>query len=167
VAQRNDATDPGPDDLYRVGVVCALVQLRDEGDGTLRLMLEGSRRVRITRIIREDSLLAEVTEWPDEASSIANALSCARAVQSAFDAACAARGLPAESSKLLSASWRPDLPDTEMPLSRASSLVYMAQRYLDHEKPVLPIEIRQRLLESPSLVSRLELLEQQLRALAK
>jgi ATP-dependent Lon protease len=166
-AQRNDAKDPGPDDMHLVGVACALVQLREEEDGSLRLMLDGRLRVRITRIVREDSLIAEVTEWPDEPSSIPNVLRCARAVQSAFDAARSARGLPEEASKLLSVGWRPDLPDADRPHSRASSLVYQAQRYLDFENPVFPLEIRQRLLEAPSLMSRLELLEQQLRALAK
>jgi hypothetical protein len=172
-AQRNAAVDPSADDLYQTGVACTLVHLQEGDDGVLRLMPEGKRRVQISRIIREDSLLAEVTDWPDQTSDLPEVLRLGLAVLRAFDAALEARGKqletvdlpglggPVNASQLLRLGWRPEFPHAD-----ASDLVFLAQRYLDYEKPVLPIDVRQQLLEAPSLEKRLAMLEQQLRALA-
>src|SRR5262245_8214606 len=41
--------DPPPDRIYAVGTVASVVQLLKLPDGTVRVLVEGSRRARITR----------------------------------------------------------------------------------------------------------------------
>jgi ATP-dependent Lon protease len=48
VAQKNAAQDdPAPDDIYRVGTVSTILQLLRLPDGTVKVLVEGSRRARI------------------------------------------------------------------------------------------------------------------------
>jgi ATP-dependent Lon protease len=50
VAQKQMGTeDPEPDDLYEVGLVAEIMQILKVPDGTVRVMLEGIARARITR----------------------------------------------------------------------------------------------------------------------
>ncbi|MDE2240097.1 MAG: endopeptidase La [Rhodospirillales bacterium] len=49
VAQKNAAQDdPAPDDIYRVGTVSTILQLLKLPDGTVKVLVEGLRRARIT-----------------------------------------------------------------------------------------------------------------------
>ena len=55
VAQKDVATDdPSPDDIYGVGLVAGIMQLTKVPDGTVRLVLEGIDRVRITKYLQTD-----------------------------------------------------------------------------------------------------------------
>jgi ATP-dependent Lon protease len=48
VAQKNAAQDdPSVDDIYRVGTVSTILQLLKLPDGTVKVLVEGSRRARI------------------------------------------------------------------------------------------------------------------------
>ena len=71
IAQRNASDeDPAAKDLFRVGVVGSLLQVVNLPDGSLKVLVEASKRVRVTRFIwRGACRLARVAELPDSASS--------------------------------------------------------------------------------------------------
>ncbi|MDH3636964.1 MAG: endopeptidase La [Gammaproteobacteria bacterium] len=55
VAQRNAADDdPGPGDIYNVGTVASILQLLKLPDGTVKVLVEGERRVRIDQYVEVD-----------------------------------------------------------------------------------------------------------------
>ncbi|HEY3298890.1 MAG TPA: LON peptidase substrate-binding domain-containing protein, partial [Armatimonadota bacterium] len=55
VAQKEIGTDdPNPEDIYRVGLVASIMQITKVPDGTVRLVLEGVERARITKFVQED-----------------------------------------------------------------------------------------------------------------
>jgi ATP-dependent Lon protease len=67
VASRNpEVEEPGPGDLYEVGVVGVVARMLKVPDGTLRILVQGAQRVRIDRWANEQPfLVAEVSEAPD------------------------------------------------------------------------------------------------------
>jgi ATP-dependent Lon protease len=67
VASRDpEAEEPGPDQLYDVGVAGTIARMLRAPDGTLRLLVQGAQRVRIEHWVREDPyLFAEIEEAPD------------------------------------------------------------------------------------------------------
>ena len=86
VASKDPELDaPGPDDLYRVGVVGTVARMMKIPDGTLRILVQGSTRIRILDYVSEQPyLVARIEEMPDviEASTELEALT--RNVQSTF-----------------------------------------------------------------------------------
>ena len=86
VASKDPELDaPGPDDLYRVGVVGTVARMMKIPDGTLRILAQGSTRIRILDYVSEQPyLVARIEEMPDviEASTELEALT--RNVQSTF-----------------------------------------------------------------------------------
>ena len=68
VAQKNAAQDdPEPGDIYRVGTVSTILQLLKLPDGTVKVLVEGGRRARITGFKETDSYFEAFTEaMPDE-----------------------------------------------------------------------------------------------------
>ncbi len=53
VAQKqDDLEDPGPDDLYRVGTICKIVQVGKQTDGTVQVVVEGAARGTISEFIQ-------------------------------------------------------------------------------------------------------------------
>jgi len=76
---------PGPDDLYRVGVAGTIARMLRMPDGTLRILVQGGVRVRIDDFVSQDPyLVARITEEPDllELSPELEALT--RHIQSTF-----------------------------------------------------------------------------------
>ena len=67
VASRSPEVEtPAPDDLYDVGVAGTIARMLRAPDGTLRLLVQGGQRVRITRWVRQEPyLFAEIEEAPD------------------------------------------------------------------------------------------------------
>src|SRR4249919_49870 len=86
VASKDPELDaPGPDDLYRVGVVGTVARMMKIPDGTLRILAQGSTRIRILDYVSEQPyLVARIEEMPDviEASTELEALT--RNVQVTF-----------------------------------------------------------------------------------
>ena len=86
VASRDpEEEEPGPDDLYDVGVSGVVARMLKVPDGTLRILVHGAQRVEIGGYVAsEPYLVARVTEAPDvlEASPELEALH--RNVQTAF-----------------------------------------------------------------------------------
>ena len=68
VAQKNAAQDdPEPTDIYRVGTVSTILQLLKLPDGTVKVLVEGGRRARITGFKETDAYFEAFTEaMPDE-----------------------------------------------------------------------------------------------------
>ncbi len=86
VASKDPELDrPGPDELYGVGVAGTVARMMKVPDGTLRILVQGSVRIRILDYVsKEPYLLAKIEEMPDviEASTELEALT--RNVQSTF-----------------------------------------------------------------------------------
>ncbi|MDH5181175.1 MAG: endopeptidase La [Gammaproteobacteria bacterium] len=59
VAQKSAADDdPQPEDVYRLGTVSSILQLLKLPDGTVKVLVEGSRRARIVHFINEDNFFS-------------------------------------------------------------------------------------------------------------
>ena len=86
VASRNpDLETPGPGDLYDVGVVGAVARMIKVPDGTLRILVQGAQRVRLTGWAREQPyLVARVTELPDVVRESPELTALMRNVQETF-----------------------------------------------------------------------------------
>jgi ATP-dependent Lon protease len=70
VAQKNASQDdPTPDDIYRAGTISTILQLLKLPDGTVKVLVEGQRRARITDFRETDSHFeAAVEPMPEIAS---------------------------------------------------------------------------------------------------
>jgi ATP-dependent Lon protease len=76
---------PGPEDLYDVGVVGAVARMLKIPDGTLRILVQGAQRVRITEWVQtEPYLVAKVEELPDEVHESPELTALMRNVQETF-----------------------------------------------------------------------------------
>src|SRR6185312_612033 len=85
-ASRDEELDePGPDDLYDVGVVGVVARMMKVPDGSLRILVQGTSRVRLADFVATSPyLIARIEELPDiiEQSSELEALK--RNVQNTF-----------------------------------------------------------------------------------
>jgi ATP-dependent Lon protease len=86
VASRNpEIENPGPDDLYTVGVAGAIARMVKVPDGTLRILVQGTQRVRIDNWVRRTPyLVAEVSEVPDVVDETPELTALMRNVQGTF-----------------------------------------------------------------------------------
>ncbi len=66
VAQHNpEDEDPGPDELYQVGVAASLLRVVKELDGTQRVIVQGLERIRVKRYLQSDPyFVAEIEVIP-------------------------------------------------------------------------------------------------------
>jgi ATP-dependent Lon protease len=65
-AKSSDIDAPGPDDVYRVGVLASVQKMIKAPDGTLRIIAQGLRRIEIERFTAETPYLwADVHDLPD------------------------------------------------------------------------------------------------------
>ncbi len=63
VAQLDPACeDPGPDDLYDIGVIASVLQLLKLPDGTVRVLVEGQSRGRLTDLADDGAMLTGVID---------------------------------------------------------------------------------------------------------
>ena len=139
--------EPGPDDLYDVGVVGVVARMMKVPDGTLRILVQGTQRVRLEDFVATDPyLVARIEELPDivEPSSELEALK--RNVQNTF-------------SQIIEQT--PYLPE-EMAVALAnlddpSELAHMIAGSLR-----ISVEEKQKLLEERDVAKRLRLLSQYL-----
>ncbi len=86
VASRDPELDtPGPDDLYGVGVVGTVARMMKIPDGTLRILVQGSVRIRILDYVSEEPyLVARIEELPDLLETSTELEALTRNVQSTF-----------------------------------------------------------------------------------
>ena len=86
VASKNpEAEEPGPDDLYRVGVAGVVARMLKVPDGTLRILVHGAQRVDLEEFIAtEPYLIARLKEAPDIVSPSPELEALHRNVQGTF-----------------------------------------------------------------------------------
>jgi ATP-dependent Lon protease len=71
VASRDpELEEPGPDDLYDVGVVGVVARMMKVPDGTLRILVQGTERVRLREFVAERPyLVARIEPLPDSTAT--------------------------------------------------------------------------------------------------
>jgi ATP-dependent Lon protease len=86
VASKNpELEQPGPDDLFGVGVVGSVARMMKVPDGTLRILVQGGQRVQIDRFSQtEPYLVAEISELPDTIAESPELTALSRNVQETF-----------------------------------------------------------------------------------
>jgi ATP-dependent Lon protease len=86
VASRNlEAETPSPDDLYSVGVLGSVARMIRVPDGTLRVLIQGGQRIRVTDwVSTEPYLVAEIEEAPDVIDPTPELVALTRNVQQTF-----------------------------------------------------------------------------------
>jgi ATP-dependent Lon protease len=85
--QKNSVDDdPSPDAIYPIGVIASVLQLLKLPDGTVKVLVEGRGRARLTRFTdREDYFEAEAVEIEDEPGEASQAEAMLRAVVEQFE----------------------------------------------------------------------------------
>jgi ATP-dependent Lon protease len=86
-AQRDAKTHhPGPDDIYSVGTLGDIMQMMKLADGTVKVLVEGKRRAKITEYTEtEDYFLVNVDELPENSEVTPEIKGLIRSVTSAFE----------------------------------------------------------------------------------
>lgn len=87
VAQKSAAQDdPQPEDVYRIGTVSSILQLLKLPDGTVKVLVEGSRRAKILHFIGDDDFFsAQVVNIEDAALDDREAEVLIRSLTTQFD----------------------------------------------------------------------------------
>lgn len=85
--QKNSVDDdPSPDAIYPIGVLASVLQLLKLPDGTVKVLVEGKGRARLTRFTdREEYFEADAVEIEDEAGDASQAEAMLRAVVEQFE----------------------------------------------------------------------------------
>lgn len=85
--QKNSVDDdPSPDAIYPIGVLASVLQLLKLPDGTVKVLVEGKGRARLTRFTdREEYFEAEAVEIEDEPGETSQAEAMLRAVVEQFE----------------------------------------------------------------------------------
>jgi len=84
-SRQPDLDEPGPEELYDVGVVGVIARMLKVPDGTLRLLVQGAQRVRIDRWASEQPyLVAEISQAPDVIEESPELTALMRNVQQTF-----------------------------------------------------------------------------------
>ena len=86
VTVRNpDADPPGWDDLYEIGTAALVQKMIRVPDGTLRILVQGLKRIRLRQQIEDEPyLVAEIEEVPDELEESRELEALTRNVQNLF-----------------------------------------------------------------------------------
>ncbi len=86
-AQRDAKTNnPEQADIYEVGTVGTIIQLLRLPDGTVKVLVEGKRRVRIERFISSDAFfMVEVSELSEKTEHVLETQALMRSVKTTFE----------------------------------------------------------------------------------
>jgi ATP-dependent Lon protease len=80
-----DVEQPGPDDVRRVGVAGVVARMVKVPDGTLRVLVQGAQRVRLTNWVADEPyLISAIEELPDVVTEGAELTALMRNVQQTF-----------------------------------------------------------------------------------
>src|SRR5438132_13139332 len=83
--KNEEAEQPGWDDLYRIGTAAVVHKMIKVPDGTLRILVEGLRRIALDRAVENDPyLVGEFVELPDEVKESREVDALTRNVQNLF-----------------------------------------------------------------------------------
>jgi len=133
--------DPGPADLYEIGCLGTILQLLKLPDGTVKVLVEGGRRVKVKKYAdRTDFLEASIEELAEEPVGADDIEPLARAVVSQFE----------QYVKLN----KKIPPEVIVSINQIEDTAKMADTISAHL--ALKIEEKQQLLELSSLGERLE-----------
>jgi ATP-dependent Lon protease len=133
--------DPGESDIYRVGTLGTIIQLLRLPDGTVKVLVEGKVRARISSFERSDPYLAvTVEELDDPAESKAEAEALVRTIHGTF-----------ENYVKLNKKVPPELSGTVSSITEPGKLADTIVAHLN-----LKLQERQKLLELTSPIDRLE-----------
>ncbi|MEA2192309.1 MAG: ATP-dependent Lon protease, partial [Solirubrobacteraceae bacterium] len=141
VASRQpELEEPGPQELYDVGVVGVVARMLKVPDGTLRLLVQGAQRVRVEKWTSEvPYLVAEISEQPDVVEESLELTALMRSVQQTF-------------SQIVEAV--PYLPE-ELQIAVANVEDASGLSHLISGSLRLPTERKQELLEEVNVAKRL------------
>jgi ATP-dependent Lon protease len=86
-AQKDAKTNnPEPKDIYTVGTIGTIIQLLRLPDGTVKVLVEGKRRVRIKNFINNDSYFSvQIDEIPEDVDNLVEAQALIRSVKNTFE----------------------------------------------------------------------------------
>ena len=141
--KKADTDNPNEKDIASIGVVGNVLQLLRLPDGTVKALVEGKQRGRITRFIKQDEFFqVEVEELVEPEEPEAEIMALERAVEENFEAY-------AKLNKNISK----ELSSNIAAISNPSQLADTVAAHFSFK-----IEDKQRLLNSVSLVDRLSLL---------
>jgi ATP-dependent Lon protease len=150
VTVRNpEAETPGWDDLYEIGTAAVVHKLIRVPDGTLRILVQGLKRIRIERRVTDDPyFVGEFVELPDQVVETKELEAITRNVQSLFGRIIAL--VPYLPEELQLAAGNVDDP------SALASLVASTLRLKTEEKQMLLelVDVEQRLREVSRILSR-------------
>jgi ATP-dependent Lon protease len=139
-SRQPDLEEPGPSELYDVGVVGVVARMLKVPDGTLRLLVQGAQRVRVDRWTSEEPyLVAQISEQPDVVEETPELTALMRNVQQTF-------------SQIVEAA--PYLPE-ELQIAVANVEDASALSHLISGSLRLPTEQKQALLEETNVARRL------------
>jgi ATP-dependent Lon protease len=80
-----DAEQPGWDDLYEVGTAAVIHKMIKVPDGTLRILVQGVKRIKLDRTVLDDPyLVGEFVELPDDVKDTPEVEALTRNVQNLF-----------------------------------------------------------------------------------
>jgi ATP-dependent Lon protease len=83
--KNQEAEQPGWDDLYTIGTAAVIHKMIKVPDGTLRILVEGVRRITLDRPLQDDPyLMGEFVELPDELEESREVEALTRNVQTLF-----------------------------------------------------------------------------------
>jgi ATP-dependent Lon protease len=100
-----DVVDPKGADLHRVGVVATIQQAARLPNGTIRVLMEGERVVRLTRVVSQGGMLRAVvatSDWDDDADPSEHATLASTIVARFEEYVGMQRRLPGDLPQLLS-----------------------------------------------------------------
>ena len=141
LASRNPEREvPGPDDLYTIGTAAVIHRMLRIPDGTIRILVQGIRRIRVERFTQEEPyLVGEFVEVPDVVPDTPEVNALSKNVQGLF-------------SKIIDLA--PYLP-AELELAVANVDAPGELTYLIASTMRLGIEEKQKLLEEANVETRL------------
>ena len=86
VASKDPELDePGADDVYRVGVAGVVARMLKVPDGTIRILVQGTERIRLTDFVAEEPyLIARIEPFPDVVEPTPELEALTRNVQATF-----------------------------------------------------------------------------------
>jgi ATP-dependent Lon protease len=135
-----EVEQPGWDDLYEIGTAAVIHKMIRVPDGTLRILVQGVKRIKLARRLHDDPyLIGEFTEVPDEVAESPEIEALTRNVQTLFGRVIASV---------------PYLPD-ELELAAANVDDPSALSYLVASTLRIKTDEKQRLLELTDVGARL------------
>jgi ATP-dependent Lon protease len=142
VAQRDAAQDdPGVDDIYTVGTLSTILQLLKLPDGTVKVLMEGVKRVRVKAMHDQQGYFeADVEDIPEQPAQGAEAEALGRSIVSQFE----------QYMKLN----KKIAPEVLVSLNQISDLSKLADTVTSHLN--LKIAEKQEILELPTVAAQLE-----------